>query len=142
MTGTSSTAFWSDTVDVFTPPSYAVGFDNRGVAYQTRREPDRHIQEPSAPFRSNRFNALGYSVDTFPNPYPPLLPSEARAMAPTAAAAAAQAELHVAVLQRMPEKKEAVVPVAHPAAPAHVAPPAPGPATPLPTPSPQRPKRT
>jgi hypothetical protein len=42
----------------------------------------------------------------------------------------------------MPEKKEAVVPVAHPAGPAHVAPSAPGQATPLPTPSPHRPTRT
>jgi tetratricopeptide (TPR) repeat protein len=33
--------------DVFTPPSYSVSFDNRGVSYESRREPDRTIQEPA-----------------------------------------------------------------------------------------------
>jgi len=59
-----------------------------------------------------------------------------------APATAAHAELPAPVPPRVPEKKEAVVPVAHPTAPAQVAQPVPARATPLPTASPHRLKRT
>jgi hypothetical protein len=67
-------------------------------------EPDRTIQEPSAPIRSNRFNALAYLPETFPDAHPPMLPPEPAPMAP---ATAAHAELPATVPQRVPASRGA-----------------------------------
>jgi hypothetical protein len=57
-----------------------------GSSYENRREGDRIVQEPNEPVRSNKFNALAYSPETFPAASPPLLQSTpVHASAPSAA---------------------------------------------------------
>jgi hypothetical protein len=67
-------------------PTFAMLSAGHGSSYENRREGDRIVQEPNEPVRSNKFNAVAYSPETFPAASPPLLPSTSvRASAPSAA---------------------------------------------------------